>query len=140
MTTLDKPTLERSRRELLDRVRQVVDLVDRLHGIGDLEIHEGIDLDADVVGSDHVLLGKVEQAWLFGSVPAGEAGPWSDLDLVLVAQSSRPFVERPLDFPELFEMGMPVDLLVYTAEEFAELESSSGGFWSGFRKSRSRVV
>ena len=119
MTTLDKPTLERSRPTVSVLDYSIEELKTRLKGL---------------------LLGKVEQAWLFGSVPAGEAGPWSDLDLVLVAQSNRPFVERPLDFPELFEMGMPVDLLVYTAEEFAELEKSSGGFWSGFRKSRLRVV
>jgi predicted nucleotidyltransferase len=119
MSALDKPTLERSRPRVSVIDFSVAELTDRL---GDL------------------LRGKVEQAWLFGSVPAGEAGPWSDLDLVLVTQSKRPFIERPLDFPELFELGVSVDLLVYTAEEFADLEQTSGGFWSGFRKSRLRIV
>jgi len=119
MSVLDKPTLERSRPQVSVIDYSVAELTDRLGAL---------------------LRGKVEQAWLFGSVPAGEAGPWSDLDLVLVTGSRRPFIERPLDFPELFKLGMPVDLLVYTAKEFAELEQSQGGFWSGFRKSRLRIV
>ncbi|HEY5718942.1 MAG TPA: nucleotidyltransferase domain-containing protein [Gammaproteobacteria bacterium] len=86
------------------------------------------------------LRGKVDAAWLFGSVSGGSAGAWSDLDVVLVARSARPFIERPLDFPDVFELGLPVDLLVYTPEEFAGLVDSQGGFWKTFRVSRVQIV
>src|SRR5439155_22537147 len=44
--------------QLLDRVRQVRDLVGRAHRVGDLGIDQRVDLDDDVVLRDHVLAGE----------------------------------------------------------------------------------
>ena len=59
-------------------------------------------------------------AYLFGSRARGEADAHSDVDLIVVAPSSRPFVERFRDYEALL-LGAPigVDLLVDTPEEFA---------------------
>src|SRR2546425_3900289 len=46
---------QRGLRELLDRVREVRDLVGRAHGMGDLGIDQRIDLHHHVILSDHVL-------------------------------------------------------------------------------------
>jgi predicted nucleotidyltransferase len=61
----------------------------------------------------------VLRAYLFGSWARGDADPWSDIDLMLVAPCKRAFVERFLDYPEALEGPAGVDLLVYTPEEFA---------------------
>jgi predicted nucleotidyltransferase len=62
----------------------------------------------------------VEAAYLFGSWARDDADVYSDIDVMIVARSSRPFVERFLDYPELWR-GAPagIDLLIYTPAEFA---------------------
>ena len=62
----------------------------------------------------------ITEAYLFGSWGRGDADECSDIDLIVVASSKRPFVERFRDYPELW-LGAPtgIDLLIYTPEEFA---------------------
>jgi len=62
----------------------------------------------------------VVSAWIFGSFARGEADALSDIDLLVVADSTRPFVDRFRDFPDLLrEAPVGLDLLVYTPAEFA---------------------
>jgi hypothetical protein len=57
----------------------------------------------------------------FGSYSRGNWGVGSDLDLVaIVAESDRPFGERPLDW-DLTPLPVPADLLVYTPAEWEEV-------------------
>ena len=62
----------------------------------------------------------VGEAYLFGSWGRGDSDACSDIDVIIVAPSKRPFVERFRDYPELW-LGVPtgIDLLIYTPEEFA---------------------
>ena len=57
----------------------------------------------------------------FGSVARGEADAFSDLDLIIIADTSRPFLERFKDFAGLYDVWPRLDLLVYTREEFARM-------------------
>lgn len=60
---------------------------------------------------------------IFGSVARGEADQWSDLDLVIVADTSRPFLERYRDFqlyvptrhPNGLPGGLPADAISQAA-------------------------
>jgi predicted nucleotidyltransferase len=68
---------------------------------------------------------------LFGSLAEGRLHPDSDLDLVVVMPSSRPFLERIGELLERFRPCVGLDLLVYTSEEMLTrgvvlYESSSG--------------
>jgi len=65
----------------------------------------------------------VLRAVLFGSFARGAADSSSDLDLMLIERSSRPFLDRGLDHLPLFRLGVGVDLLVYTPEEYAQLKA-----------------
>jgi predicted nucleotidyltransferase len=60
------------------------------------------------------------RAWLIGSFARGTADAWSDVDLMITAETDLPFVERPLAFGELLD-ALPVatDLLIYTPAEMA---------------------
>ena len=64
----------------------------------------------------------------FGSVARGDWGFGSDLDLLVIVQhASRPFAERPLDWPTS-GLPVPADLLVYEAGEWADLMSGQSRF------------
>lgn len=60
---------------------------------------------------------------LFGSVARGDAGKRSDLDLIVVLDNApRRFLDRLALVDEaLRDREVPLDVLVYTSEEFAEL-------------------
>jgi predicted nucleotidyltransferase len=55
----------------------------------------------------------------FGSVARGDADAQSDLDLIIIADTGRPFFERFKDFAGLYEVWPRLDLLIYTPDEFA---------------------
>lgn len=64
---------------------------------------------------------------LFGSHARGEAGPDSDLDLMIIAESNEPRIERYGKVRKLFRgMGIGMDILVYTPDEFAQFQSVPG--------------
>src|SRR6266404_415827 len=48
----------------------------------------------------------------------GEADAPSDVDLIVVAPSTRPFVDPFRDYPQLLRSPVGIDLLVYTPDEF----------------------
>jgi len=68
----------------------------------------------------------IGEAYLFGSWGRGDADECSDIDLILVVPSKRPFVERFRDYPELWRSAPTgIDLLIYTPEEFATQRRSN---------------
>ena len=68
-------------------------------------------------------------AWIFGSQARGTASVYSDIDVIVVAPTDRPFVERFRDYlPAVAQAGVGVDLLVYTPEEFARMQAEERPF------------
>ncbi len=66
---------------------------------------------------------------LFGSWARGEQSPHSDVDILVIQESSRPRLQRYAQVRRLFwGMGLPMDILVYTPEEFARFQSVPGSF------------
>jgi predicted nucleotidyltransferase len=86
------------------------------------------------------LEGRVKEAYLFGSFVTGPFTKFSDIDLLLITDTVRPFVERPLDFTDLLDAVPTTDILVYTPEEFARLMTEEQGFWRGVRETMERIV
>lgn len=62
---------------------------------------------------------KVHKAILFGSSARGMDTRKSDLDLLIVHDTSKRFFDRFDDFDEIYDVvkGRAVDLLIYTPEE-----------------------
>jgi len=73
-------------------------------------------------------LRRARRAIVFGSVARGEADEWSDLDLLVVADTTRPFFERWRDFAGLFDVWPRLDLLVYTPAELERLRAEGRAF------------
>ena len=57
---------------------------------------------------------EIEHAYLFGSFAGGKITAWSDIDLIVVKNTTAPFVERPREFLPLFDLGVPFDPRLYS--------------------------
>lgn len=79
------------------------------------------------------LFGRVSDAYFFGSYGSADFGPESDVDLILVAETDLPFVERPRLFRDLYDLFPNMDLLVYRREELEELLRETNGFWASVK-------
>ncbi|MBA4380697.1 MAG: hypothetical protein C0393_08505 [Anaerolinea sp.] len=69
---------------------------------------------------------NIRKALLFGSLARGDASPRSDLDLILVQNTNRRFLERYDGILMEISKVVPdrdVDLLIYTPEELEKLAS-----------------
>ena len=56
---------------------------------------------------------------LFGSYARGESNFYSDIDLIIIANTNRPFVERFKDYSEVLAISpAAVEMLIYTPDEF----------------------
>lgn len=70
-----------------------------------------------------------EKVILFGSAARGDADEHSDLDVVIVKQTTVGFVQRGVDAVMLLRADVfPVDLFVYTPEEFARMKENENPF------------
>ena len=81
------------------------------------------------------LTGRVLRAYIFGSYGTVSFAPGSDVDLLLVRSTDRPFVERARSFEDLREIYPSLDILVYTPEELDAQLQSAVGFWASVRQS-----
>jgi predicted nucleotidyltransferase len=76
------------------------------------------------------LAGWVNSAWFFGSYGTPSFHADSDVDLLLVADTDRPFPLRNRDFEDLLDIIPTLDILLYTPDEFQQLTTDpSAGFW-----------
>ena len=88
-----------------------------------------------------ILEGRVLEAWIFGSYGTPAFCRDSDIDVFLVTNTTKPFIERALDFDELRDLVPDMDILVYTPEEFRKLTGDpSPGFWRSAVTSMRRML
>lgn len=83
---------------------------------------------------------QVISAWLIGSCADGTATPWSDIDVVIVKNTDQPFPERSREFTDLFDLGVPVDIFVYTPDEAKRLDAEPTSFWKMSKEQRFRII
>ena len=80
------------------------------------------------------------EAYLFGSHAQGTATQDSDIDLILVTPTDKPWPERGKDFFDLLDTFSPLDLLVYTPQEWQRLRSQSNPLIAAAQNEWRRVV
>jgi predicted nucleotidyltransferase len=69
-----------------------------------------------------------EKVILFGSMASGTVHEWSDLDLVIVKDTSKPFLQRLKEVALMCQASVGLDFLVYTPNEFAQMISEQNPF------------
>ncbi len=66
---------------------------------------------------------------LFGSLAQGNVHEWSDIDLVIVKDTPRRFLERLREIFLLTHPRVSLNVVVYTPAEVAEMEKQKHYFW-----------
>jgi predicted nucleotidyltransferase len=62
---------------------------------------------------------------LFGSRARAEDDAYSDVDLIVVYETPKRFLDRLAELYLLWDLPMAVDILAYTPEEFVEMSESN---------------
>lgn len=73
---------------------------------------------------------------LFGSLARGDVAAASDIDLLVVMPSEEPFVRRGAALRRELACRYPLDLFVYTPEEFAAMRQSNPLILQALREGR----
>lgn len=66
-----------------------------------------------------------EKIIAFGSFVQGETRRWSDLDLAIVKQTDKRFIDRLIEVAHLVKSRLATDFLVYTPDEFTQMAKDS---------------
>jgi predicted nucleotidyltransferase len=81
------------------------------------------------------------EAFVIGSFARGTADAWSDVDLVVVMPTDKPFVERPRDLLDVLDaVPLATDLFVYTPEEFARGRARDLGIFAILAREGVRIL
>lgn len=86
------------------------------------------------------LKSRVEAAYFFGSFAQGKARSDSDLDMILIKNTSLPFTKRGEEFLDLFDIFPRIDLLIYTPTEFESQLKQEFGFWKSVKQSLVKIL
>lgn len=68
---------------------------------------------------------KPEKIILFGSLVSGKIHEWSDIDLAIVKNTRKRFIDRGYEVALLTDPEIAIDFFVYTPEEFKEMQKNN---------------
>jgi predicted nucleotidyltransferase len=81
---------------------------------------------------DRILAGlrryRPRRVILFGSFARGDYHAGSDVDLLIIKETERPFIERIGDVLTLCDYSISLEPLVYTPEEFEQMRRENNPF------------
>ncbi len=66
-------------------------------------------------------IGNPEKVILFGTMAKGGVHEWSDIDLIVVEETSLPFYKRIHKVRSLLRPQVAMDVIVYTPDEFENM-------------------
>ncbi len=66
-----------------------------------------------------------ERVILFGSLATGNVGKASDIDLIIVKETDKRFLDRADEFYLAIDPTKAMDILVYTPQEFEAMQATS---------------
>lgn len=69
-------------------------------------------------------LSDVRRISIFGSYAAGKADLFTDLDILVIMETDKSFVERAKELYALLALPVDVDILCYTPEEFDQMKKT----------------
>jgi len=101
----------------------------------------GLTRDQYIEKLKKTLSGRVKRAYIFGSFTTNSFNSHSDIDIILVVDTEKPFTQRNVDFIDLLDIVPSTDILVYTENEFNSImNEKSIGFWKSVKESIMRIL
>jgi predicted nucleotidyltransferase len=97
-------------------------------------IESGCDLEARIVQTFRSVHPK--KIILFGSVARNEADPYSDIDIIIVYQTQKRFLDRLEELYRHWNIRRAVDILAYTPDEYEDLLRESDFIRDAVEKGR----
>jgi predicted nucleotidyltransferase len=85
---------------------------------------EQLKQELDKILPDIISLG-VDKIILFGSLNSNTVHAKSDIDLIIVKNTERRFIDRSDEFYALIRTRLAVDIIVYTPVEFEEMKKNN---------------
>ncbi len=70
---------------------------------------------------------EVERVILFGSYARGRRDLGTDLDVVIIMRTNKDFLDRLRDLYATLNLGVDIDILCYTPEEWETVRTTSWG-------------
>lgn len=67
--------------------------------------------------------GKVEKVSIFGSYTKRKTDLFTDLDILIIMKTEKPFLERLKEIYSLLSLPVDADILCYTPEEFEKIKN-----------------
>ena len=94
------------------------------------EIIEDADIQARIRRLVHRIIERYEpqEVWLFGSFAYGDWHELSDVDLMIVADDERRFIDRAVTVAELNDTAMQVQAFVYRPDEYQQMREKEWPF------------
>ena len=87
------------------------------------------------------LAGRADEAYFFGSFTSGGFNKFSDIDIIIVKDTGKPFHERAIDYGDILDLVPATDILVYTRDELNNLlGEGAAGFWKSVKESLVRFI
>lgn len=87
------------------------------------------------------LKGRVDEAYFFGSITRDTFNKFSDIDIILVKETCKPFHERSFEFADLLDLVPSTDILVYSRPELDTLlADDAAGFWKSVKESLVKFI
>ena len=81
-----------------------------------------IETDAELIANlEHLLRGRVREAFIYGSLESDAFGEEEVIDLVLVVHSNEVLEIRHSNFADLDDLGVKLETVIYNPEEFKKL-------------------
>lgn len=87
------------------------------------------------------LKGRVDEAYFFGSITSDNFNKFSDVDIIIVKDTGKPFHKRPFEFTDLLDLVPSTDILVYSRSELDNLLADNAtGFWKSVKESLVKFI
>lgn len=77
---------------------------------------------------------------LFGSLATGRVHEWSDIDLAIVKDISRRFIDRIGDVLHLTHPQVGLNVVVYTPQEVDQMSANDNYFWVDEIEKKGKVL
>ena len=89
------------------------------------EYHHSLDTSLERIIDQVSEIPEILKVISFGSYARGKRYLFTDLDLIVIMETEKEFIQRTADLYQLFQCKVDLDLLVYTPEEFKKMQEGS---------------